>query len=51
MPFRLFALIFVSALIAAAVTVWLVSLGRPALLVAAIPAFLIAALAYRTLRR
>jgi hypothetical protein len=51
MPHRSFALIFASALIAAAVTVWLLTLGGPAILVAALPAFLIAVVAFKTLRR
>lgn len=51
MPHARFALIFASAIIAAAVTVWLLTLGGPAVLVAALPAFLIVAVALRVLRR
>lgn len=51
MPFARLALILASALMAAAVTVWLMSLGGLALLIAALPAFLIAAVAFRVLRR
>ncbi|MGC1502852.1 MAG: hypothetical protein WA782_01795 [Sulfitobacter sp.] len=46
-----FALIFFSALIAATVTVWLLPLGTPGILAAALPAFLVAAVAVRALRR
>lgn len=49
-PVRL-VLILTSVLIAAAATVWLLTLGSPALLIAALPAFLIAAVAIKVLRR
>lgn len=51
MPKTTFALILLSVLIAAGVTVWLLSFGGPGLMVAALPAFLIAALAVKLLRR
>ncbi|WP_370401586.1 hypothetical protein [Sulfitobacter sp. JB4-11] len=49
MPKARFALILLSVLIAAGATVWLLSLGGPGLMVAALPAFLIAAFAIRYL--
>ncbi|MDG1168271.1 MAG: hypothetical protein P8N14_03685 [Sulfitobacter sp.] len=51
MPHARFAFIFVAALIAAALTIWLLSLGGPTFILAALPAFLLAALALRTLRQ
>ncbi|MFK7838217.1 MAG: hypothetical protein AB8B60_18555 [Sulfitobacter sp.] len=51
MPNARFTMILLSVLFAAAVTVWLLSLGGPGILVAALPAFLIAAVAIRLLRR
>ena len=47
MPHARFAFIFV----AAALTIWLLSLGGPTFILAALPAFLLAALALRTLRQ
>lgn len=51
MPFSRFAMLILAVLFAAAVTVWLLTLGGPGIMVAAIPALLIAALAVRTLRK
>lgn len=51
MPFSRFAMLILSVLFAAAVTVWLLTLGGPGIMIAAIPALLIAALAVRTLRK
>jgi len=51
MPFSHLALILLSVLIAAAATVWLLSLGGPGFLVAALPAAMIAVVAIKTLRR
>jgi hypothetical protein len=51
MPFPHFALILTSVLVAAAATVWLLSIGGPGLLIAALPAALIAVVALKTLRR
>lgn len=51
MPKLTFAILILSVLIAAGATVWLLSLGSPGLMVAVLPAFLIAALAVRHLRR
>ena len=51
MPHARFALILLSVLIAAGVTVWLLSAGSPGLLLAALPAAMIAVVALKTLRR
>ncbi|WP_299875280.1 hypothetical protein [uncultured Sulfitobacter sp.] len=51
MPNARFAIILLSVLIAAGASVWLMSLGGPGLMVAALPAFLIAAVAIRYLNR
>lgn len=51
MPKTRFALILLSVLVAAGASVWLLSLGGPGLMVAALPAFLIAAVAIRYLSR
>ena len=51
MPKTRFALILLSVLVAAGASVWLLSLGGPGLMVAALPAFLIAAAALHLLRR
>jgi hypothetical protein len=51
MPVPQFVLTLLSVLVAAAVTVWLLSLAGPGLMAAALPAFLIAALAMRYLGR
>lgn len=51
MPKTRFALILLSVLFAAGVSVWLLSLGGPGLMVAALPAFLIAAVAIKYLGR
>lgn len=51
MPTLTFALMLGAVLFAAAITVWLMTLGGPGILVAALPAFLIAALAVRAWRR
>jgi hypothetical protein len=47
MPPRRLALILLAVIFAAGVTIWLLSLGSPGLLVAALPAFALAALAVR----
>lgn len=51
MPKTRFALILLSVLIAAGASVWLLSLGGPGIMVAALPAFLIAAVAIKFLGR
>ena len=51
MPKTRFALILLSVLVAAGASVWLLSRGGPGLMVAALPAFMIAAVAIRYLRR
>ncbi|MGC1496099.1 MAG: hypothetical protein WA790_09835 [Sulfitobacter sp.] len=51
MPFQRFAILILAVIFAAAATVWLFTLGGPGLMVAAIPALLIAAFAVRTLRK
>ncbi|MBD3663365.1 hypothetical protein [Sulfitobacter aestuariivivens] len=51
MPFLNLLVIWLAVLMAAAATVWLFTLGGPGLMVAAIPALLIAAVAIRVLRR
>ncbi len=51
MPRMTFALILLSVLIAAGATVWLLSIGGPALIIAALPAFMIAAVALKMLRQ
>lgn len=51
MPLHKFLLLLLAVIFAAGVTVWLLSQGSPGLLVAALPAFLIAAAAIRYLRR
>ena len=51
MPAPHFALIVIAVLFAAGITVWLLSLGGPGLMVAALPAFMIAAVALRWLRK
>ena len=51
MPKTRFAMILLSVLVAAGATVWLLQLGGPGLMVAALPAFLIAAVALRYLGR
>lgn len=47
MPPRRLILMLLAVIFAAAVTVWLLSAGGPGLMVAALPAFVIAALAVR----
>ena len=51
MPKTRFALILLSVLVAAGASVWLLSLGGPGLMVAALPAFGIAAVAVRVVGR
>lgn len=51
MPFQRFAILLFAVLFAAGATIWLLTLGGPGLMIAALPAFLIAALAIRTLRK
>ena len=51
MPLPHLALILAAVIFAAAITVWLFTLGGPGVLVAALPAFQIAALAIKVLRR
>jgi hypothetical protein len=51
MPFAHLALILVAVIFAGAVTVWLLTIGGSGVLIAALPAFLIAALAIKVLRR
>ena len=47
MPAKRLVLLLAAVIFAAAVTVWLLSMGSPGLLVAALPAFAIAAIAVR----
>lgn len=47
MPSRRFFLLLLAVIFAAGVSVWLLSLGGPGLMVAALPAFALAALAVR----
>lgn len=47
MPASRFALLLAVVIAAAGLTVWLLSAGGPGLLVAALPAFMIAAIALR----
>ncbi|MEM6305930.1 MAG: hypothetical protein AAF744_14525 [Pseudomonadota bacterium] len=47
MPLNRLLILLVTAIALAGVTVWLLTLGSPGLLVAALPAFLIAAVALR----
>jgi hypothetical protein len=51
MPFQRFAILILAVIAAAAITVWLFTLGGPGIMVAAVPALLIAAVAVRTLRK
>ena len=51
MPAYRFAILILAVVSAAAVSVWLLSYGGPSIMVAALPAFLIAAVAIRTLRK
>ncbi len=51
MPPHRFAILILAVVFAAAVTIWLLTLGGPGLMVAALPALLIAAFAVRTLRK
>ena len=51
MPLTHLALMLGAVIFAAAVTVWLFTIGGSGVLVAALPAFLIAALAIKVLRR
>jgi hypothetical protein len=51
MPLPHLALMLAVVIFAAGVTVWLFTIGGPGVLVAALPAFLIAALALKVLRR
>ncbi len=51
MPFARLLLILFSVFVAAAATVWLLTLGGPGILVAALPAFMIAGTAVWWLRR
>ncbi|QUJ77724.1 hypothetical protein KDD17_07175 [Sulfitobacter albidus] len=51
MPKLTFAILILSVIVAAGATLWLLSLGGPGLIVAALPAFLIAVVALRYLRR
>ena len=51
MPLSRLLLILAAVILAAAVTVWLLTQGSPGLLIAALPAFMIAAVAVWALRR
>ena len=51
MPLQRFAILILAVIIAAGATVWLLTQGGPGLMIAAIPALLIAAFAVRTLRK
>lgn len=51
MPLTRLLIILFAVIFAAGVTIWLLTLGSPGLLVAALPAFLIAAAAIHFLRR
>ena len=51
MPLSRLIVILAAVILAAAVTIWLLTLGSPGLLIAALPAFMIAVVAIRALRR
>ncbi len=51
MPVQRFIILILAVLVAAGISVWLLTLGGPGIMIAAIPALLIAALAVRTLRK
>ena len=51
MPLSRLLLMLAAVILAAAVTVWLLTQGSPGLLIAALPAFMIAAVAIWVLRR
>lgn len=51
MPLRTFILMLLAVIIAAGITVWGLSNGGASVMVIALPAFLIAALALRVLRK
>jgi hypothetical protein len=51
MPFGHLILLLACVLLAAGISVWLLSMGGAGLMVAALPAFLIAAAAWRVLRK
>ena len=51
MPPLHFALLLIVVIFAAAITIWLLTLASPGILVAALPALLIAAVAFEVLRR
>ena len=51
MPLSRLILMLAAVIFAAAVTVWLLSYGSPGLLVAALPAFMIAGVAFWWFRR
>jgi hypothetical protein len=51
MPLRTFTLMLIAVIIAAGITVWGVSRGGASFMAIALPAFMIAALALRVLRK
>ncbi len=51
MPPLTFFILLLAVITAGGATVWLLSLGGPGLLVAALPAFMIAAVAFKLLRK
>ncbi|KIN64934.1 hypothetical protein Z946_3830 [Sulfitobacter noctilucicola] len=51
MPLPQFAVIFIGALTAAALTIWTLSFGGPALMLVTLPLFMIAAVLVAYLRR
>ncbi|WP_299030579.1 hypothetical protein [uncultured Sulfitobacter sp.] len=51
MPALTFVILILSVIVAGGVTVWLVSNGGAAVMVAALPAFMIAAVALKVLRK
>jgi hypothetical protein len=51
MPFSRYALLLCAVLFAAAATVWLLNIGSTGLSISVLPAFLIAALAVRMMRK
>lgn len=51
MPASRLIVLILSVIVASGVTVWLLSLGGPAIMVAALPAFMIAAVALMVWRR
>jgi len=51
MPLARLALLIVCVIVAAAVTVWLLTQGGAGVMIAALPAFMIAAVAFKLLRK